>query len=246
MTITPWLTSSATDASPMRSASSAPSVGLVDLAVVVGDQHQLVGEDRRVLVDEVGQLADRGERRRVRRVVVHDHRGVGATAVQLGVEVDRRRDVPLAREHGAVGVDGEEIAGAHLAPPQPPRVHEEVVTPLEGDVAGQVLAPPDVVEVAQRDRELLRGRELDPRPGHRARRPRGQPAGAFVLDGHAHPPGSGAGLDVSSGSDRETSVTMGFGRTNPGYDAHMEILILILVVLAIVALVVYIARRSRV
>ena len=83
---------------------------LVDLAVVVGDQHQLVGEDRRVLVHEVGQLADRRERRRVRRVVVHDDRGVGAAAVQLGVDVHRGSDVPVAGEHGAVGVDGEEIA----------------------------------------------------------------------------------------------------------------------------------------
>ena len=191
---------------------------LVDLAVVVGDQHELVGEDRRVLVHEVGQLADRGERRRVRRVVVHDDRGVGAAAVQLGVDVHRGSDVPLAVEHRAVGVDGEEVARAHLAPPQPPRVDEEVVALLQRDVAGQVLAPPDVVEVAQRDRELLRGREVDARTGHRTRRPRGQPAGAFVVVGHVHPQVPARGYrrnatSVTVGSDappRGTTVTWEF------------------------------------
>jgi hypothetical protein len=38
----------------------------------------------------------------------------------------------------------------------------------------------------------------------------------------------------------------GFGRAGHGYDIDMGILIAILVVLAIVALVLYIARRSRV
>ena len=52
-------------------------VRLVDLAVVVVDEHELVGEDRRVLVHEIGELADRRERRRVRRVIVHDDGGVG-------------------------------------------------------------------------------------------------------------------------------------------------------------------------
>ena len=100
---------------------------------------------------------------------MHDDRGVGALAVQLGVEVHRRRDVPLTRGHDAVAVDGQEVARAHLAPPQSPRVDEEVVALLHGDVAGHVLAPADVVEVTQRDRELLRGREVDARSGHRAR-----------------------------------------------------------------------------
>ena len=59
---------------------------------------------------EVGQLADRRERRRVRRVVVHDDRGVGPPAVQLGVDVHGGGDVPLAGDDGAVGVDGEEVA----------------------------------------------------------------------------------------------------------------------------------------
>ena len=130
VTITPWLTSSATDASTDALGELGAERGLVDLAVVLGDEHHLVGEDRRVLVDEVGQLADRRERRRVRRVVVHDDRGVGAATVQLGVDVDRRGDVPLAVDHGAVGVDGEEVARAHLAPPQTPRVDEELVAQL--------------------------------------------------------------------------------------------------------------------
>ena len=90
VTMTPWLTSSATDASPMRVGEVGAERRLVDLAVVVGDEHELVGEDRRVLVHELGQLADRGERGRVRRVVVHDDGRVGALAVQLGVEVHRR------------------------------------------------------------------------------------------------------------------------------------------------------------
>jgi len=38
----------------------------------------------------------------------------------------------------------------------------------------------------------------------------------------------------------------GFGRVNAGYDGHMGILIAVLVILAIVALVLFIARRSRV
>ena len=129
VTITPWLTSSATRRVADAVGELGAERGLVDLAVVVGDEHELVGEDRRVLVHELGELADRGERGRVRRVVVHDDGGVGALAVQLGVEVHRGRDVPLAGDHGAVGVDGEEVAGADLAPPQTPRVHEEVGRP---------------------------------------------------------------------------------------------------------------------
>ena len=112
-----------------------------------------------------------------------------------------------------------------------------------GDVAGQVLAPPDVVEVTQRDRELLRGRELDAGTGHRARRPRGQSTGAFVLVAMS-PPGSGAGFDVTGESDRDIGHR-GFGPATAGYDGHMGILILILVVLAIIALVLYIAGVTR-
>ena len=41
-------------------------------------------------------------------------------------------------------------------------------------------------------------------------------------------------------------VTEGSFRVERGYDGHMGILILILVVLAIVALIFYIARRTRV
>jgi hypothetical protein len=42
------------------------------------------------------------------------------------------------------------------------------------------------------------------------------------------------------------SVTEGFMPCATGYHDHMGILILVLVILAIVALVLYIARRSRV
>ncbi len=38
----------------------------------------------------------------------------------------------------------------------------------------------------------------------------------------------------------------GFTRVSAGYDGHMGILIAVLVILAIVALVLYIARRTRV
>jgi hypothetical protein len=41
-------------------------------------------------------------------------------------------------------------------------------------------------------------------------------------------------------------VTEGSFRVGHGYDGHMGILVLILVVLAIVALIFYIARRTRV
>ena len=99
---------------------------------------------------------------------MHDHRGVGPPAVQLGVDVDGRGNVPLPGDDGARGVDREQVGGADLRPPQPPRVHEELGADPGGDVAGQVLAPADVVEVAEGIARSCAGVVLTPVPGTRA------------------------------------------------------------------------------
>ena len=102
-----------------------------------------------------------GEQRRVVRMVVHDDRRVGAGAVQLGVQEHRGRDVPLAFDDLAVGVEAQDVGGAHLVPPDAPRVAPHAaVGGRPRDVARQVLAPAFVREDAQRARELLRNGQL--------------------------------------------------------------------------------------
>ena len=84
-------------------------LGAVDLAGVLVDEARSSSNIDAGLVHELGQLADRREQADVVRVVVHDDAGVGAPLVQLGVDVDRRRDVPAAVDHLAVGVDGADV-----------------------------------------------------------------------------------------------------------------------------------------
>ena len=83
-----------------------------------------------------------------------------------------------------------------------------------GDVAGHVLAPADVVEVAERDRELLRGCELDAGTGHRARRPRREPS-AGVPVRHVHPLARTGRAARSVPADR-SSVTEGSAAPTAG------------------------------
>ena len=68
-----------------------------------------------------GDAEDR-EERHVVRVTVHDHGRVGARAVQLGVDEHRGRDVPLALDDRAVGVDAARCRRPNLLPPDAPRV----------------------------------------------------------------------------------------------------------------------------
>ena len=107
-------------------------------------------------------------------MVVHDDRRVGARAVQLGVQEDGGRDVPLAFDDLAVGVEAQDVGGAHLVPPDAPRVapHAAVVG-RHGDVTREVLAPALARQDAQRARQLLADGELvtDARSGS------GQPHG---------------------------------------------------------------------
>ena len=49
-------------------------------------------------------------------------RASGADAVNLGVNVDGRRDIPAAADHVGVLVDHADVGGGELLPPQSPRV----------------------------------------------------------------------------------------------------------------------------
>ncbi len=92
---------------------------------------------------------------------MHDDGRVGAHPVQLGVQEHRGRDVALAFDDLAVGVEAQDVGGPHLFPPQSPRVapHAAVVG-RDGDVSRQVLAPSLARQDAQRARELLANGEI--------------------------------------------------------------------------------------
>ena len=77
---------------------------VVDLTVVLVDEAQVAVEHRRRLVQHLRERADRGEDRRVVRMVVDDDAGVGREAVELGVDVDRGRHVPASGDLHTVGV----------------------------------------------------------------------------------------------------------------------------------------------
>lgn len=63
------------------------------------------------------------------------------------------------------------IRSASFSPPEPPRVDEESITVGNRYVAGEVLDESDVVEMSQRDGELLRDSEVKADARQRARGP---------------------------------------------------------------------------
>ena len=138
-----------------------PAVGVALDEGVLVDECELIVEDAAVLVHHARKLAYRCEQRGVVGVVVHDDRGVGASSMQLGVDRDGARDVPVALDDVAVGVDADDLRGADLLPPDAPRVHPHAaVGHGPRDVTVEVLAPALVGEDAQRARELLRNGQL--------------------------------------------------------------------------------------
>ena len=92
---------------------------------------------------------------------MHDDAGVGAHAVQLGVQKDRGRDVPMTFGDLAVGVEANDVGGSHLLPPHAPGVapHAAVVR-RHGDVARQIFPPALARQDAERARELLADRQI--------------------------------------------------------------------------------------
>ena len=108
-------------------------------------------------MDEFRQHAQSGEHAHVIGVVVDHHSCVVAHAMQFGVDVDGRRDVPAAADDPCVRVDHADVGGGDLLPPEAPWVDEHVGLPirLPGDVPGEILGEPDRCQVAERDRQRL-------------------------------------------------------------------------------------------
>ena len=94
-------------------------------------------------------------------MVVHDDTRVGARPVQLGVQKDGGGDIPLAVDDPALGVETQDVGGAHFLPPQAPGVapHSAVVG-RDGDVTREVFAPALPRQDAQRAGELLLHRQF--------------------------------------------------------------------------------------
>ena len=169
VTIAPWWASRIPLALPTWSASHLPC-SASSTAVVLVDERELAVEDARVLVHDPRELGDRGEERRVVRMVVHHDGRVGALAVQLGVEEHGGRDVPFAFDDRAVGVETKDVGRLHLVPPDAPRVAPHpAVGRRPRDVSRQVLVPAFVGEDAERARELLLGAQLVADAGTRLR-----------------------------------------------------------------------------
>src|SRR5258708_4173860 len=101
-------------------------LGVVDLTGVLGDEGQVCVEHASGLVDDFGEYTHGGQYGDVVGMVVDDDPGVGAAAVQFGVDVDGGRDIPLAFQHVAVGIDPADVGGLDLLPPQAPRVDPHV------------------------------------------------------------------------------------------------------------------------
>ena len=138
---TPWLARNGGAGAADLLGQLGAELGGVHLAGVLLHDRQVVEEHGAGLVDHVGQDAEGGQHGHVVGVVVHHDAGVGADAVQLGVDVDGGGHVPPAAGDPPVGVDLADVGGRHLTPPQAPGVdqHPLLTRALPGDVAGQVL-----------------------------------------------------------------------------------------------------------